>query len=194
MKRFLLLTGIVCSVLSAEAQVHYGIKGGLNLSDIGGADAGDNKMKIGYHIGGFVKVPVADQFSVQPELVFSAQGFSIKEDGDNSKLNANYINLPLLASYSFGKGLYAEAGPRLGFLLSAKVRNEGESTNVKDDFKKLDFAWVLGIGYQLQEKLSVNARFNLGLSKLDKEGHYKTFNRVIQAGIQYTLGKSTGIK
>jgi hypothetical protein len=59
---------------------------------------------------------------------------------------------------------------------------------VKDYFKKTDFSWALGIGYQSQSNIGVNARFNFGLSKLDEDGEVKMFNRVFQLGLYYLLG------
>lgn len=73
--------------------------------------------------------------------------------------------------------------------MSAKAKEDGESSNVKDYFKKTDFSWALGAGYQFGN-VGVNARFNFGLSKLDEDGEVKMFNRVFQVGLFYVLGNS----
>jgi hypothetical protein len=185
MKKIFLLFVMAGSFAIAKAQVNIGVKGGLNVANIGGSDVEDNKAKLGFHLGGLLNVPVAESFSVQPELVFSLQG--VKYDGD-AKVNMSYLNIPILAKYTTKAGFFAETGPQLGFLLSAKSKVDGESGNVKDYFKKTDFSWALGIGYQSQSNIGVNARFNFGLSKLDADGEVKMFNRVFQVGLFYLLG------
>jgi hypothetical protein len=82
------------SFAAASAQINYGVKGGLNVANIGGEDVDDNKAKLGFHLGGFIGVSVAENFSIQPEVVFSLQG--VKFD-DDQKLNLSYLNIPVLA-------------------------------------------------------------------------------------------------
>lgn len=189
MKKIFLLLVMAGSVAVSKAQqITYGVKGGLNVANIGGEDVDDNKAKLGFHLGGFVNVSVAESFSIQPELVYSLQG--VKFDGD-SKYNLSYLNIPVLARYSTQSGFFGETGPQLGFLVSAKAKQDGESTNVKDAFRKTDFSWAFGVGYLTQSNIGVSARFNLGLSKLDEDGEAKIFNRVFQVGMFYVLGNST---
>jgi hypothetical protein len=188
MKKIFLLLVMAGSFAATKAQISYGAKAGLNVSNVGGEDTDGNKAKLGFYLGGFVGVPVAESFSIQPELVFSSQG--AKYDGDY-KVNMSYLNIPVLARYTTQSGFFAETGPQLGFLLSAKAKEDGESGNVKDYFKKTDFSWAFGVGYQTESNIGVNARFNLGLSKLDEDGEAKVFNRVFQVGLFYVLGSST---
>jgi hypothetical protein len=187
MKKIFLLIVMAGSFAVAKAQISYGAKAGLNVANVGGEDVEGNKAKAGFYLGGFIGVPVAESFSIQPELVFSLQG--VKFDGD-SKVNMSYLNIPILARYTTGSGFFAETGPQLGFLLSAKAKEDGESSNVKDYFKKTDFSWALGVGYQFESNIGVNARFNFGLSKLDEDGEVKMYNRVFQVGLFYRLGNS----
>lgn len=187
MKKIFLLFVMAGSFAAASAQINYGVKGGLNVANLGGEDIEDNKAKVGFHVGGFVGVTVAENFSIQPELVYSLQG--AKFDGD-AKYNLSYLNIPVLARYTSKSGFYGETGPQLGFLMSAKAKYDGGSTNVKDDLKKTDFSWAFGLGYLTQSNVGVSARFNLGLSKLDEDGEAKVFNRVFQVGLFYVLGNS----
>lgn len=88
-----------------------------------------------------------------------------------------------MGKYYVVKGLSLEAGPQLGFLLSAK----NESTNVKDSFKTFDFGVNLGLGYKLNNGLNFGARYNLGLTNInDSEGSSgKNRNGVIQVSVGY---------
>lgn len=189
MKQFFLLVAVVFSVMAASAQVKYGVKGGLNLSNVGGKDVEDNKMKIGFHVGGLAQIPVVGNISVQPELVLSAQGAKFEADGDDGKLNFLYVNVPVMAKYTFDEGFFAETGPQIGFLASAKAKQGSESSNVKENYKTTDFSWGIGVGYLSKSNIGANARFNFGLSKLDKDGETKMYNRTFQVGLVYIFGE-----
>ncbi|HSB93167.1 MAG TPA: porin family protein, partial [Flavitalea sp.] len=116
MKKFLLIIVCASTFVVAKAQVSYGVKGGLNLSNMIGGDADDAKAKIGFHAGVFAGLPVADKLSIQPELVYSVQGAKYEDDGDDINYNSGYLNIPVLAKYSGASGFYGETGPQLGFL------------------------------------------------------------------------------
>jgi hypothetical protein len=193
MKKMFLLQAMTLFLLTAQSQINYGLKGGLNIANIGGSDIEDNKAKLGFFLGGFVDIPVQSSFSVQPELMFSAQGCGFEQTGDDIKLNMNYLLIPVMGKYTFSSGLFAETGPQLGFLLSAKEKYDDGSDNVKDAFKGTSFFWNFGLGYQPPaKKWGANVRFNLGLSRLDEDGDAQIFHRVFQFGVFYSLGEAVG--
>lgn len=185
MKRVLLVLVCAASFTALNAQVKFGANAGLNLSNIVGDDAGDLKMKPGFHVGVHALIPVSTQFGVQPELVFSTQG---AKDEDDVKYNLNYLNLPVLATLTTASGFFAQAGPQIGFLMSAKAKADGESVDIKEGFKSTDFSLALGVGFAGQSGFGAKARFNLGLSSLDEAGDAKVKNSVIQVGVIYNFG------
>lgn len=187
MKKGLLL--FVCAISLAavsQAQVRFGLKAGVNLASLSGDNDG-LKMKIGFNAGAVAKISVTEAFSVQPELLFSAQGAKA-EEGDG-KLNLGYINLPIMAQYNTG-GFILETGPQFGFMMSAKMKAGDETEDIKDQLKGLDLGWGIGVGYQTASGFGVNARYNLGLSNVIDEGsdEFKWKNSVIQIGVFYLLG------
>ena len=188
MKKVFLFVVCAASFAVVNAQAKFGVKAGANLANVVGDDAEDAKMKVGFHVGALAQVPITTNFVFQPEVVFSAQGAKFEEGGDDYKLNLNYINVPLLAKFVSTSGFTAETGPQIGFLMSAKAKGDGESVDVKDGFKKTDFSWALGLGYQSPAGFGVNARYNLGLSKLADDGDAKVKNGVIQVGVFYLFG------
>jgi hypothetical protein len=189
MKKVIVLMVAVASYAAVQAQVSYGAKGGFNISNVRGSDVSGNKAKLGIHFGGYVAIPVTKEFSVQPELVFSTQGDKVIERGlPDSKININYLNIPVMAKYTTESGFFGETGPQLGFLLNAKEKAGSSKTDIKDSFKKVDLSWALGVGYLTDFDLGINLRYNFGISKLDKDGEAKVFNSVFQAGVFYKLG------
>lgn len=187
MKKGLLL--FVCAISLAavsQAQVRFGLKAGANLASISGDNDG-TKMKFGFNAGAVARFSVSEAFSIQPELVFSAQG--AKADEGDGSLNLNYINLPILAQYNTG-GFIIETGPQFGFLMSAKLKDGDDEMDIKDGLKGLDLGWGIGLGYQTASGFGVNARYNIGLSNVVDEGggDVKWKNSVIQIGVFYLLG------
>jgi hypothetical protein len=190
MKKITLIIVCALSFAVSQAQVKYGVKGGLNFANLTGPDVEDNKMRMSFHLGAFANFSVADRFSVQPELVFSSQGAKFEDPGDDTKYRLSYLNIPIVGQYNDPSGFYAETGPQFGFLLAAKVKDDGSTSDAKDAFKTVDFAWAFGAGYKFTDKASVGARFNLGLANVVDNDDAKVRNSVIQIGIAYTLGSA----
>ncbi len=189
-KIFLLIAFVASFAVASQAQApRFGVKAGLNLANLtgDGADLLDLKMKPGFYVGVQGTFDITESIGIQPEVVFSAQG---AKDEDDVKYNLNYLNIPVLAKYRTPSGFFAETGPQIGFLMSAKAKDDNDSEDIKDDFKGTDFSWVFGLGYQTQSGFGVNGRFNLGLSNIIEDGDddFKVKNSVIQVGVFYVLG------
>lgn len=205
MKKLLLIAGVALLTLSTQAQeIRMGAKAGLNLATIGGDDTGDAKSRTSFHIGGLVEIPISEKFSVQPELLYSSQGATAKDSETflgqtisfESKLKLDYINIPIMAKYYVIEGLAIEAGPQVGFLVSAKgeieVTGGGEAESEKEDIKEfyntLDFGVGLGASYRLDMGVFFGVRYNLGLANINKDsGNFKNQNNVFQISAGYTF-------
>ncbi|HNV51349.1 MAG TPA: porin family protein, partial [Tenuifilaceae bacterium] len=116
-----------------------------------------------------------------PELMFSQAGCKFDADGD-PKLKLNYIVLPIIVKYSFG-AINLQAGPQLGFLLSA----EDDGDDIKEFLKPIDLGLNIGAGYQIMENLGVEARYNLGLSNIVDEGDGELKTNGIQVLVSYSF-------
>jgi hypothetical protein len=201
MKKFLLVAVSFGVAYFSPAQVKFGFKAGANLSNVGGKDAVGASSLIGFYGGVQAGIPLVSSLSLQPELLYSAQGTKVEVetsgDGDEiittkANMHLNYLALPVLLQYRHASGLFVQTGPQLSYLLSAKVKANGQSEDLKDDFKKTDLSWALGVGYAIAGgKIGFNVRYNFGLTKLGKaadgETPAKVYGRVLQAGVFYTL-------
>lgn len=198
MKKLIVLSVVTLTVFTLQAQIKVGVKAGANFTTFSGSDAklGDvsPKYKVGFAGGGLVNLQLSEMFSLQPEVLYSMEGARYAEDGERMNYNINYINIPVLAQYHHASGFYAETGPQLGLLASAKMAYEGNSVSVKDSFKKINFSWGFGAGYQLSNGLGIGARYNLGLTSIvdaeqgegDDKPNVKTGG--FHLGLFYTLG------
>lgn len=164
MKRIILpiITFMVFGFANAQS-TRFGVKGGLNISNFTGYQE-DVKSLVGFHIGGFAEIKLAKKFAIQPEFLFSTQGTTIEGyNGDsNTTVKVNYLNIPILAKYYITDAFSVEAGPQIGFLLSAKIRGE----DINDLFKSTDYGLNLGIGYDFTENFALGLRYTIGLSDI----------------------------
>lgn len=183
----------------------FGVKGGVNFANIAGDDTNDAKGKTSFHVGAVAEFPLSVDFSIQPEVIYSSQGYKFKDAGTvagvdysyENKTQLDYINVPIMGKYYLAEGFSLEFGPQVGFLISAKNKSEGtisglgtnesEETDIKDSLKSVDYGLNIGVGYKLDSGLNFGARYNLGLSDINDVQGYdgKNQNRVIQLSIGY---------
>ena len=193
MKKLYLLLLTVFSLAAADAQVQFGVKAGANFSTFTG-DVSGAKMKVGFHGGALVALPLFSEFSLQPEVMFSGQGTKFSESGFTATWNANYINVPVLFKYNNPTGFFAETGPQLGFLMSAKAKVSGQDdVDLKDQLNSTDFSWAIGVGYLIKTaNIGIDARYNIGLSNIAKDsgGGGSAKNSVFQVGVFYLFGSA----
>jgi hypothetical protein len=194
MKTALLIFTTLFCAQSACAQVLYGIKGGLNLSDIvinnvvnPDVEAGYD-MKLGVHGGAFAELDLENGFLLLGELLYSVKG--VNALGTN--VNLHYATIPLLVEYKIADPFVLEGGIELGYLISATSRY-GNLNSVWDN--KTDIGLDAGLKYR-SEKISIGLRFNAGMSSvIGKSGNtpsgeqIRYQNRVVSVSVGYVLGK-----
>jgi hypothetical protein len=163
--------------------VQFGIKGGLNVASVHDNATPNLKSRVSAHAGGLAHIHLSKEFALQPELLFSGQGF-IVDAATDQYYKLNYLNLPVLLQFMTQSGFRIETGPQLGVLLSAKYKIASTEDDIKDVFKPVDFAWAFGLGYLTKSGFGVDARYNLGISKIYENSNDVT-NRVFQLGVFY---------
>jgi opacity protein-like surface antigen len=191
MKKIILsMIAVLAFGFTNAQETRFGIKGGLNLTSFAGGNYYDAKSLVGFQIGGFAEIKVIEKLAIQPELLFSTQGANLeyRNEGDyDAKLN--YINVPVLAKFYVTKEFTVEAGPQIGFLVSAKE----DGHNAKDFYKSTDFGFNFGAGYNFTDNLSVGLRYTVGLSNV---GDYNAedFDEYLDSPKNSVLALSLGYK
>lgn len=162
-KIFLTAIAVMAFAFTNAQQTRFGVKGGLNISSLVGGDVEDTKALIGFHVGGFAEIKVIERLAIQPELLFSTQGTKVDGfGGQDEDWKLNYINVPVLAKFYITKQFTVEAGPQIGFLVSAKA----DGDDVKDNFKSIDLGFNFGAGYNFTDNFSAGVRYTVGLSNV----------------------------
>jgi hypothetical protein len=110
----------------------------------------------------------SDPLSLRAEANISTQGANWEEESYDmeGKVNLLYLNFPIVVRYLHESGFFAEAGLQPGILLSAKEKYDDENDDIKDYMKIFDMGIPLGIGYQINEKISVGLRVIPGITKI----------------------------
>lgn len=194
MKKILFVAVLVTAGIASQAQAKFGIKGALNFSKFAGDDKDfgvgiDPDFRIGAAFGGFANIGLSDKFSFQPELLYSMEGAKYEEAGEELSIKTDFINIPLLFQYN-ASGFYAETGPQVGFLVSAKADDGTDEEDIKDSFKSTNFSWLLGAGYKLPSGLGFGARYNLGLGNIIDESDVDVKTSGFHISIFYTFGNA----
>ena len=179
MKKFTLFAvAAMIITFTANAQdIAFGVKAGANLANMTDVEGTSPGTRFGAHIGPFIKLPLTDNFSIIPELLYSMKGSEISESilGFNFEMQTNldYLEIPIMANYQLESGLNFELGPYVGILLSAKstvdILGVSEDVDIKDEMNTVDFGVGFGLGYRLENGLGFGARYSLGLASLFKE-------------------------
>ncbi len=187
MKKIILTTVAVFALCFANAQeVKFGIKAGLNLSNLT-SDVDGNSTKVGFQGGGLVDIKVSEKFSVQPEVLYSLQGTKYDDAGTDIDFTLYYLNIPVMAKYYLADGFSLEAGPQIGFLLSAKAKFYGQTVDLNDVFKPIDFGFNVGVGYDVIDSIVIGARYGFGLYNIndDPEDYSGIRNSNIAVSVGY---------
>lgn len=176
--------------INASAQeISYGAKGGLNIAKVNNTIFGDENTRASVYLGGFARIAVNENWSLQPELLYSGQGFKYDVPilGEYT-VRLNYINIPVMVQYYFIPEFHLEAGPQLGFLVAAKNIHDKVTVDVKDQTKGVDFGLGFGFGYDFDFGLGIGGRYNFGLTDVFEQDESQK-NSVAQIGVYYTFGK-----
>ena len=155
------------------------------------------KMSVGCIIGGEAEYQFADRFSVAAGVNYTSQGCAWEdldywEDGIRVKIKdqrdiLGYIKIPIVANYYIFKGFAVKTGVQFGFLVSSKFYAHGTAdmdvlgdgvnrevdlygtVDMKDQYKKFDFSIPIGVSYQFKVPITIDARYQLGLTRVNKQ-------------------------
>jgi hypothetical protein len=174
----LVLTFMGYTNANAQSNVtKFGVKGGVNFSNLYTDNADDENVLTGFNIGLYAKVPVTNSISIQPEIYYTGKGAEVVYNNafasGTAKFKLNYIEVPVMLVANVTKNFNVQVGPYAGYLISGKTTNESGTYNFEDnintdDFNKIDAGVAAGLGLDL-ETVSFGVRYNYGLTKIGKE-------------------------
>lgn len=176
------LTSLTQVLAQDEPRLRFGVKAGVNASNLYTEDVDDENMLIGFNIGLFAKVPVNRFLAIQPELYYTTKGaentYNNTFVNGTAIFNVNYIELPLLLVVNFTKNINIHVGPYAAYLISGKVSNESNASIFDfedeidtDDYNKIDAGIAAGVGLDFGA-IGLGIRYNYGMANVGKEADY----------------------
>ena len=181
MKKHLLVIIFLAIALDISAQ-SFGLKGGLAITNLIGADADDldQKSRTGFFVGSFMKLGEGN-IVWMPEVFFHQKGTQSVEG--NVKAIFNYIDLGFSGLFHINDELALAIGPYMGYLVSGTTENE--SITDWDDLNRIEFGTNLGATYNINDLLNVDFRY--GFAFTDVFDATSARNSSIQIGIGYVF-------
>ena len=169
-KIMILLVAMVAVATTSQAQVKFGLKGGLNLTTMTFSESGAKdavKNNAGFFVGPTVKftLPVVG-LSLDAAALYDQRQAEIKDGGE--KLKSQSLQVPINVRYGVGLSsvvnLFAFAGPQFGFNLGNKskelIKDATEWT-----LKSSNVSANVGLGATLLNHLQLTVNYNIQLGK-----------------------------
>lgn len=220
MKSIKQISGLItlCSIMlfvnnSFGQLKNFGIKGGLNLSDVNfNNEIFDNvfKNRIGFNVQVFYDFLSYRNVSISGEAGYSQKGFEndyITSDENGNEISRevihsklNYISTDILARFSLNSSSvnpYLSIGPVLGFYTGYSISSSGpndtlfQENELLENLKSPTFGLIVGAGTEfktlLPATLILEVRYNLDLTNSSDVSTLELKNKVFEfnAGIKF---------
>jgi hypothetical protein len=158
-------------IVPVNAQIHFGIKGGVNISSVHfNSDIVSSDNITGFSIGPMLEI-MAPYVGVGADVAILYSQKGVRATANNrpgSDLTADYIDVPVNFKWKFGipliKGYFA-AGPYIGFKVDGeKVWEIPGMLNSKIETKSFGAGLNFGLGAEVLERLQVGFNYGVGLT------------------------------
>ncbi|MBN2638785.1 MAG: PorT family protein [Bacteroidales bacterium] len=193
------LIAMIAFIAPSQAQnFHYGVKVGSDFavqSGIGEYFSNSN-IRVGTHAGLAGSYNLNNKIMLITELNYDQLGSHSSELTEKY----DYITLPVLFDYSFGKTdskgmtLHLNAGPYVSYLVSAKqvqkVNGNSVTTDVYSGANGGEFGAMIGVGLVQpvgKHQVTLDLRLNLGLTPYIPSGGENDHNKSIGIYLGYML-------
>ena len=169
-----LAAAMLFSANSAEAQVKFGIKGGLNVTSMSlDSKVLDAENRAGFFIGPTLKftLPVVG-LGIDASALYDQREAKAKAEVEGAEVESNFktqaVNIPINVRYGLGLGstasIFLFAGPQFGFNVGDKnqsiFKDMGEWR-----LKSSTFSVNVGVGAMLLSHLQLSANYNIACGK-----------------------------
>jgi hypothetical protein len=200
-RRIVVLLGLMLAMAAPTfAQGGWGLKGGPVLAKITDEDddLGADEARKGLSGGAFFNVPVTPMISIQPEVLYTQKGAAGSEDDIDFKLEANYVEIPILGVVHFqtpgSARPFVAAGPYFAFkrgdikFTSDDIEIPDDENIDQDDVESKDIGFAIGGGVEYH-RLGFEVRYSIGMTDLDKTDFGEVKNQVFSVMVSYAFGR-----
>jgi Outer membrane protein beta-barrel domain len=152
----------------SNAQTQFGIRAGMNASNVSFDKLPSRGERYGYHVGVFADVSVSPCFmSIQPEISYSTKGTAYKPANERQTLNMNYVDFFLPVAFKLNV-FDLQVGPFASYMTSTPDYTYYNDNKIFiDAFKRYDFGLTGGLSMNIH-KLVIGLRYNQGFVDITK--------------------------
>lgn len=190
-KIFATLLLSVLMALPSSAQVKFGLKGGLNVTDMSlSSEVFDASNRAGFFIGPTVKVSLPlTGLGIDGSVLYDQRSAKIENNtGETQTVKQQQVAIPINLRYGVGLGSLANvflfAGPQVGFNVGDDDYSWHDTSTYS--LKKSNFSVNVGLGATLLSHLQLTANYNIACGKTADVTLWKTVDEAI--------GQTTGLK
>ena len=182
---------MMLSAASAQAQIKFGLKGGLNVTDMSlSKEVFNADNQAGFFIGPTVKfsLPLIG-LGIDAAALYDQRQAKVKgEVGyeqitiEERSLDSKYINIPINLRYGIGLGSVASlnffAGPQFGFNVGKKHQELVDDATW--NLKSSAFSVNVGAGVTIASHFELSANYNIACGRTGDVTFEDTVNKVFK--------------
>ncbi len=113
-----------------------------------------------FNINAHIDYILSKRWSMAIEPGFIQKGTRVSFSANSSRLNAYYVQMPVLANFHILDKLYVSAGPELSYLVAANNRTNGNTyNNITSYENRFDLGALVGINYEIHKNLDLGLRY-----------------------------------
>jgi len=154
----------------------FGVKAGLNSTDVTNASSINNTSSSGFNVGIFYSTPYKKILGSKTELVFSRQGYNYATGTVTGKVNLDYIMLPQYMCINITHFFQIQVGFQFAYLINAKADSSAPANPLSgtqygqllDYYNRFTYGIGGGVEVHPYEGLLAGVRLNIALNDLYK--------------------------
>ena len=175
------------STEKSDEKVTFGVRGGVNFSNLSIEGEGWDSHT-GFHAGVNVDIPLLQSLYLSTGLYYTVKGFS--DDRVEKKASANYLEIPVLASYRYNFSdnaqLQVNVGPYFAYGIGGKQKYmEYEWDYFDDEDNKFDVGLQIGAGVTFAKHIYLGLAYEFGFINVVPDYKTKNSNFMISLGYQF---------
>ncbi|RYE32473.1 MAG: PorT family protein [Sphingobacteriales bacterium] len=169
--------------------VQFGLKAGMNLTKLNTPGVFSSDNQAGFLGGVWFRFGAAG-IHLQPELYVTTKNTNLESNssGEINEVKFTSIDVPVLIGTKIGAvgvGVRLNTGPVISFIIDEnQTFGEAASNITRFSAKNQAFAWQFGTGLDIRA-ISVDLRYELGLSKVNKTGFPETKLNLFHLALGY---------
>ena len=174
MKSIILFGICLVSTLGGWAQQSFGIKAGVNLTNLKSGSYIQSSNRAGYMIGAYLSPKSKRMLGYRSEIIYSRQAYEFSSSSGYGSVKQDYLLLPQLTTINITRFVQLHLGVQLAFLINASTDSTSSYSapepygKYMSYYNRFDYGLAGGVEFYPIKNLLLGTRFNMGLGDMYK--------------------------